>query len=367
VAKTVNGTTTWFVYDGDRVVLDVSGAIPHPWLAEYAYNGSSDLFGMRTPSWTAVAINDPTIHTVLGLARADSGAEIKRYGVLNTPWSQQTADTGTIVRFRMGGQEYDQETGLYHLGARYYDPQMGRFLSEDPAGIAGGLNLYAYAGNDPINAADPSGLMVSYAPPLGEPAGNGGENPCAMDPFSNSCWGSWLGGGGGDVDAQVWAGFGSFNLLTMAEQNDYYEEYVAAATVREAAIAAGDFNVYDMKPLSYHEFENAFNFGIDRISNFTLLTSVAAYLAGGNVFAGDQFVRVYGQATGYAVTIRGQDRPFSVFEHFTLTDPAWLRSGCTANALVHEFGHAIGMDHPSTFAFADAFTPAKSRSCGAGD
>src|SRR4029077_8725336 len=57
----------------------------------------------------------------------------------------------------MGEQEYDQETGLYHMGERYYDPGLGRWLSEDPAGIAGGLNLYAYVGNDPVNGLDPSG------------------------------------------------------------------------------------------------------------------------------------------------------------------------------------------------------------------
>ncbi|PYP21363.1 MAG: hypothetical protein DMD55_20340, partial [Gemmatimonadetes bacterium] len=59
-----------------------------------------------------------------------------------------------------GEQEYDQETGLYHMGARYYDPVLGRWLSEDPAGIAGGTNLYTYAGNDPVNGRDPSGLYT---------------------------------------------------------------------------------------------------------------------------------------------------------------------------------------------------------------
>jgi len=58
----------------------------------------------------------------------------------------------------MAATEYDQSTKLYHMGARYYDPELGRFLSEDPIGIAGGLNLYAYAGNDPINRTDRSGL-----------------------------------------------------------------------------------------------------------------------------------------------------------------------------------------------------------------
>ncbi|HEX2209907.1 MAG TPA: RHS repeat-associated core domain-containing protein [Longimicrobium sp.] len=39
-----------------------------------------------------------------------------------------------------------------------YDPFLGRFLSEDPIGLAGGINQYAYAGNDPVNRSDPSGL-----------------------------------------------------------------------------------------------------------------------------------------------------------------------------------------------------------------
>ncbi len=47
------------------------------------------------------------------------------------------------------------------MRARYYDPQLGRFLSEAPIGISGGLNLYAYAGNDPVNAADPSGMAAT--------------------------------------------------------------------------------------------------------------------------------------------------------------------------------------------------------------
>jgi RHS repeat-associated protein len=47
--------------------------------------------------------------------------------------------------------------GLYYMRARWYDPELGRFLSEDPVGIQGGLNLYAFGGNDPINATDPTG------------------------------------------------------------------------------------------------------------------------------------------------------------------------------------------------------------------
>jgi RHS repeat-associated protein len=63
-----------------------------------------------------------------------------------------------ILRF--AAREYDGETGLYYNRARYYDPTVGRFVSEDPIGLAGGVNEYAYAGNDPVNATDPSGTCT---------------------------------------------------------------------------------------------------------------------------------------------------------------------------------------------------------------
>ncbi|MGX5649476.1 RHS repeat-associated core domain-containing protein [Hydrogenophaga borbori] len=54
----------------------------------------------------------------------------------------------------------DEETGLYHNDQRYYDPQAGRYLSPDPLGLAGGLNAYAYADNNPLGFADPLGLVL---------------------------------------------------------------------------------------------------------------------------------------------------------------------------------------------------------------
>jgi RHS repeat-associated protein len=68
-----------------------------------------------------------------------------------------TATTGESNPFQYAGRENDG-TGLYFNRRRYYVPEWGRFLSEDPLGFAGGLNRYTYAGNDPINWLDPSGL-----------------------------------------------------------------------------------------------------------------------------------------------------------------------------------------------------------------
>ena len=58
------------------------------------------------------------------------------------------------------GKEWDKETGFYKMGARYYDPIDGRFISKDPISIAGGINVYDYTSGNPINYSDPSGLLT---------------------------------------------------------------------------------------------------------------------------------------------------------------------------------------------------------------
>ena len=79
-----------------------------------------------------------------------------------------TTHVGHINPIRYRGYYYDVETGLYYLQTRYYDPQVGRFISPDsvdyldPKSI-NGLNLYAYCGNAPVNNADPTGHSFIYA------------------------------------------------------------------------------------------------------------------------------------------------------------------------------------------------------------
>jgi RHS repeat-associated protein len=61
---------------------------------------------------------------------------------------------------------FRDDTGYLFRRNRYYDPTQGQFTQSDPIGIAGGMNLYGYAGGDPINLSDPYGLNPCGVPPL---------------------------------------------------------------------------------------------------------------------------------------------------------------------------------------------------------
>ena len=69
---------------------------------------------------------------------------------------ERSPQEGDSNPFRYCGEHFDRETGTVYLRARYYDPVIGRFLSEDPAGD--GLNWYTYCGNNPVVFVDFTGL-----------------------------------------------------------------------------------------------------------------------------------------------------------------------------------------------------------------
>jgi RHS repeat-associated protein len=74
-------------------------------------------------------------------------------------FGKPTGSTGTRLNpIRYAGRDFDAETGLIYYRARYYDPNIGRFVSQDPIGLRGGNNTYAYVRNRPTDLTDPSGL-----------------------------------------------------------------------------------------------------------------------------------------------------------------------------------------------------------------
>jgi RHS repeat-associated protein len=88
-------------------------------------------------------------------ARVISYEEYYPYG--STSYQAVRADIQAPKRYRYTGQERDTQTGLYYYGARYYAPWLARWTSCDPAGLADGVNLYAYVRGNPIRLRDPKG------------------------------------------------------------------------------------------------------------------------------------------------------------------------------------------------------------------
>ncbi|GIV08780.1 MAG: hypothetical protein KatS3mg019_0871 [Fimbriimonadales bacterium] len=124
----------------------------------------------------------------LGHVRALVGRVGNTWQVADTyvydSWVNLLARTGTTQQpFTWNGAygyEYVPATGLYHVGAREYDPRTCRWLQRDPIDAASGdPNLYRYAGNDPINQVDPDGTewgwrdwldVAGFIPSVGEVA-----------------------------------------------------------------------------------------------------------------------------------------------------------------------------------------------------
>jgi RHS repeat-associated protein len=100
--------------------------------------------------------------SVIATAKADQSLEV---GYAFSPYGQ-TQKAG--VENQLAGSENSSQytgrendgNGLYFYRARYYDPVLKRFISEDPIGLAGGINSHAYVGGNPISATDPTGLIV---------------------------------------------------------------------------------------------------------------------------------------------------------------------------------------------------------------
>ncbi|MFJ9028570.1 RHS repeat-associated core domain-containing protein [Streptomyces sp. NPDC102274] len=150
-AKTLGGTTSKFLTDGSNPLAEQSGS--GETTATVATSGLDEYLTRSESGRTQIYLTD-ALGTVVGLADQD-GTIATRYTY--DPYGQPTSSGAQSSNpYTFTGRESDG-TGLLYYRNRYYDPETGRFISQDPIGFAGGANLYQYALSSPTTYTDPSG------------------------------------------------------------------------------------------------------------------------------------------------------------------------------------------------------------------
>lgn len=206
VGKTVTKdnatTTTKFVYEYDKVVLelDENGS-------ETAYNvyGGDMLLSRKTGTTTIYYLYNG--HGDVVNLTDDTGIVVMTYDY--DAFGVVTTATGSVANsYLYAGYQFDSETGMYYLNARYYDPVTARFMSADTyLGMANdplSLNLYTYCHNEPMMYSDPSGTSDVAVKASNQSQGN---------------FVKWNGGTAGQTTITITTSSGP---KTLYEGQDYY-------------------------------------------------------------------------------------------------------------------------------------------------
>jgi RHS repeat-associated protein len=155
ITSTTGGVTTSSLYDGGTLVQQSTASST----SNYLSTGAGGTVQVQNSSGTFAPLVNQTGSTTSLTNSA---------GAISSTYTYDPAGNVTVS----GAANPDPEqfatgqsdpTGLDEIGSRYYDPAIGRFISQDPSGLASGsINPYEYAGDDPVNLNDPSGLCGSW-------------------------------------------------------------------------------------------------------------------------------------------------------------------------------------------------------------
>lgn len=185
--KTTQAGTTKFVYQGANLLSELNQANAsvrdYIWFAgkpvalvSYAANGSpAALYAIHFDHLgTSQAITDQNQQIV--------------WQAQDTPFGEATLVKADITNhLRFARQYFDTETQLHYNWNRYYDPRLGRYITSDPIGLAGGMSTFGYANQNPILMFDPFGLCPAGMMP--NPYTNDGVCiPSNYNPGSNSAF-----------------------------------------------------------------------------------------------------------------------------------------------------------------------------------
>ena len=176
IAQVANGAVSYFYYAGAQRIEEHDANNNLVYLYFYDAPGSDQiLFRQGGPWWRLWYQTDLMGNTTHLSAESYNSQGQLTGGYVVEQYLYDAYGTPTVYNptgAPLGGSQFDNrylfksnggyvwypQAGVYYCRARFYLPQHGRFLQPDPIGQAGGLNVYAYCHNDPINGADPSGL-----------------------------------------------------------------------------------------------------------------------------------------------------------------------------------------------------------------
>jgi len=193
LSVTQGATTTAMLYDGYDPVQEQSPIGTASANLQIGL-GTDERFS-RSVSGSASYFLTDLLGSTVGIANS-AGTTVTTtyaydpYGVTTTAGSANTSP------YKFTGRQ-DDGTGLYYFRARYYNPAWGRFISEDPVGLAGGIDLYAYANGNPVLSIDPWGLSTQLSGGVGGTigafiVGGGGSANVGIsipdNPFAFGCY-----------------------------------------------------------------------------------------------------------------------------------------------------------------------------------
>lgn len=161
IQKSSSSATTNYIYDGANVIeqLNSAGAI----LNRFTDTQNVDEPLAITSSGVSNFYEQDGLGSVTSLTNS-SGSLSQTYTF--DSFGNTTASSGSVANpYQYTAREFDSETGLYYYRARYYDPSIGRFVTEDPLAFNAGIDFYVYVGNVPTEYIDPFGQVRYNKPP----------------------------------------------------------------------------------------------------------------------------------------------------------------------------------------------------------
>ncbi|HOD08326.1 MAG TPA: RHS repeat-associated core domain-containing protein [Myxococcota bacterium] len=155
VYREVDGVRQFFIHDFTDVVMEMNqaGGVDAFYLHEPAMDNPLGMY--RDGEWYAVIADG--LGSIRGLVRLSDRTLVRTWSY--SPFGRLAGTSGTIeFRYGFQGRETDPLTGLIHFRARELDPMADRFISTDPEKFTSLAGTYTFAGNDPINRRDPTGV-----------------------------------------------------------------------------------------------------------------------------------------------------------------------------------------------------------------